>query len=688
MLPDFSAEEMRFIRKKKKGPADWKKMDYLLNYLFTRPIGTVTKPNNRCILLSVKLAKLMKKEQQFCCLMALCEYIITDAFTDKKFVTKEYKQVINQFENEHQDYENTQKAIVKRFRYMRNNLLEKWVRLIRILRRIKKEEMTEEWEYVISYPIKSTKLHLDNLTKIFSALLMSTPLYLIQKDILALNFDDDIIAATSHRNWESLNEDERKCLTKTIRRLYKTADYSDDNINAAKQEAKTQYQIVFNMEKREKKETEKEKAAFLEIIKQEDEQNRQIAVNTIRKVKVLLDKEEQYAKQNIQLQPKTANDIIDKKIKQIYILLFAQFDTDTLTLNSLIKYYPRSEKSMKRHMYPIQPNQAKIFYSKEEARQYSQEIHNWQNQYEYKMCRLVAIDTKTLLAKQNKKDLMLSAIQKADETSIYVPQLARSGSKNYTLIQNEHVRHTLTTSCVHINDLLDFCSFKNFVVNLQPTSLSNKKDKNLNTYQTRDYLHKDQYLCKLQKGEWNIVTYKHTLTDEIALIQFVSADTLTETKWNSHACYSEMVKIGTIKTVATQENFVYHYQNKNNTSTEWGIYVWSNNIDTENPIINAIELRLITRLKKNSVKANEKHTFAKAQLLTYYDDNTIQEYVCIVNKDVQGILEIDKSQQCMYDGYKSSHNIKKELILLDGTYYIVAESPITNTKYYFPIQNP
>lgn len=688
MLPDFSANEMKFIRNKKKGPADWNRMEYLLNYLFTKPTSTATKPNNRCILLSVKLAKLMKKQQKLCCLMALCEYMITDAFTDKKFVTNEYKQIINQFEQEHQNYKNTQKAVAKRFRHMRGNLLDKWIKLIRILRRIKKEEMTEEWEYVISYPIKNTKIHLDNLMKIISVLLMATPLYLIQKQILALDFNDDILKATSHRDWESLNENEKDCLTKTIHKLYKAADYSDNNVNALKQEAKKQYQIIFNIEKRKKKEAEKEEAAFFEIIKQEDEQNRQLAVNTIKKVKVLLDKEEQYAKQNIQLQRKTANDIADKKIKQIYILLIAQFSADTLTLNSLIKYYPRSEKSANRHIYPIIPNQAKIFYSREEARQYSQKIHNCQNQYDYKMCRIVAIDTKDLLAKQNKKDLMLSAIQEADKTSIYVPPLARSGSKNYTLIQNEHVRHALTTSCIHINDLLDFCSFKNFVINLQPTSLSGKKDKNLNTYQTRDYLHKDQYLCNLQKGEWNIVTYKHTLTDEIALIQFVSADTLTETKWNSHACYSEMVKIGTIKTVATQENFVYHYQNENNTSTEWGIYVWSNNIDTENPIVNAIELRLITRLKKNSVKANEKHTFAKAQLLTYYDDNTIREYACIVNKDVQGILEIDKSQQCMYDGYKSSHNIKKELILLDGIYYIVAESPITNTKYYFPIQNP
>ena len=242
MLPDFSANEMKFIRNKKKGPADWNRMEYLLNYLFTKPTSTATKPNNRCILLSVKLAKLMKKQQKLCCLMALCEYMITDAFTDKKFVTNEYKQIINQFEQEHQNYKNTQKAVAKRFRHMRGNLLDKWIKLIRILRRIKKEEMTEEWEYVISYPIKNTKIHLDNLMKIISVLLMATPLYLIQKQILTLDFNDDILKATSHRDWESLNENEKDCLTKTIHKLYKAADYSDNNVNALKQEAKKQYQ--------------------------------------------------------------------------------------------------------------------------------------------------------------------------------------------------------------------------------------------------------------------------------------------------------------------------------------------------------------------------------------------------------------------------------------------------------------
>ena len=696
MLPDLSANDMLFIRKKKKGPGDWERMDYILDYLFTQPKKTGTKPNNRCLLLSVKLAKLIKKEQQLCCLMALCEYMIKDAFTDKKFVTKEYKKIIEQFQNDHLDYETTQKAIVQRFHGMRNHLLEKWVKLIRILERIEKEEMTEEWEYIISYPIQNTKKHLENLINTFPVLLMATPLYLIQKEILTLDFDNSILNATSHRDWENLNDNEKTCLTKTIQSLYKKANYNN-NTDSLKNESEKQYKIIFNMEKRRQEELQKERDNFLKIVKKEDEYNRQCTVKTVKKVKTLLDKEELNAKQNLQISDDVKEHITKNNIKYIYILLLAQFNTDTLVINSLAKYYPRSKKEALRKYFPINTKQAKIFYSKDQVRQQIQEIRSYQCKYKYKMFRIITIDTTLLLAAIKKKHdehkRMLAAITNAKQVPVYIPSPTRYDAKGYTLTQNEHSVNNIAQSDIALSDLLSPCSFKPYITDVRPayTTKPVLQDRSLNEYQLRNYLREDQYLCQLQKGMWHIVTYKHTVTNEIVLIQFVSADTLTEKKWNSHPYYEPMLKIGTIDIATTDENFVYHYHKANEKIDTWGLYVWSNNIDTKNPKINAIELRLATNPKtKITIKdkvAPAEYKLTKAKLLTYYDDDTIREYQCLVDEKKQKFHKISsKKQQHIYDSYEKSHDIKKEIIILDGTTcYAVVERPETHEKYYFPI---
>lgn len=698
MLPDLSANDMLFIRKKKKGPGDWARMDHLLDYLFTKPKRTMTKPNNRCLLLSVKLAKIIKREQQFCCLMALCEYMITDAFTDGKFITKEYKEIIKQFQSDHADYETTQKAIIQRFQGMRNHLLEKWIKLIQILKRIEKEEMTEEWEYIISYPIRNTKAHLKKLADTFPVLLMATPLYLIQKDILTLDFCDDLLNATSHRNWENLNDEEKDCLTKTIRSLYQNADY-DNNTDDLKSESEKQYRIIFNMEKRKQEALQKEKADFLETVRKEDEYNRQCAVKTIKRVKALLDKEESSVKRSLQIDDETKEYIIKNDIENIYILLFAQFNTDTLIVNSVAKYYPRSKKDVLRKYFPISVKQAKIFYSKEEARRHIQEMRNWESRRDYKMFRIITIDTMFLLAAMQKKHdenkRMLATITGAKQIPIYIPSLIRYDITGRALIQNEHLNNNITQSCIALSDLLSFCPTQPRLVDVRPvyTTETVRRDKSLNTYQIRDYLHKDQYLCRLQEGIWHVVTYKQVLSDEVVLIQLVSADTLTETKWNSYPYHKPMIKIGTIETTITDESFVYHYHGATDKSDNWDLYIWSNSIDAENPKINAIELRLTTHLKEKTSKkdecANAKSGLTKAKLLTYYDDDTIREYQCLVDEETQKVHKISKKQQCIYEGYEKSHDIKKELIILNGKdCYMVAKRPKTQEKYYFPTQNP
>lgn len=101
MLPEFSATEMVFLRKKK-CPADWKRMESLLNKLFYIPKGRPTVPNTRSTLLTIKLTKLINKEEQLCCLLSLCEHMLSDVLTEQKYITEKYKRIIDEFKKERQ----------------------------------------------------------------------------------------------------------------------------------------------------------------------------------------------------------------------------------------------------------------------------------------------------------------------------------------------------------------------------------------------------------------------------------------------------------------------------------------------------------------------------------------------------------------------------------------------------------
>ena len=604
MLPEFSASEMVYLRKKK-GPGDWKQMEKLLNKIFITPKGRASAFNARSMLLTIRLTKIINKEERLCCLLSLCEHMLTDILTDQKYITDKYRDIINAFKSEHKNYEEVQLSIVNRLRIMRNFLLNKWIRLKKVVKRIEDESVNEEWEYVITYPIRGAEQHLKNLNNVLPTLLLSTPLYLVFQEILNTNFDRETLNATSHRNEDNLSDMEKQILSNLIISIYYKADFSDINIDSLRTQSDKNYKIISNINAKKKLEAEESDRSFIETIRREEEKNRQIAIRTIKKIHELLKKEAQYVTTNIKYKPLKLD--VDKLAKtntdKVYLLLYTYFSEDTLIDSSLIKYRSKLKKINITTLY----YESEIYYTIEDARKIIEQLREGQNKRKdkkYLMCKVLALDVSALKENERRKESLyhqIKAEQMGNHVDLYTPLNERKNRNNCRLIIGKHKLVTIDsyTNTIEFESLLNEHIGDISLINTIPMYSKSKRN---NYYEFSKYIRTviisqindviSKSFCKIKSGNYHLTTYVNPVTGITEIVQLLSADTLTEKEWNDSFTYKELNSFAKIKTCCKQKNYHLFKSGYDTTTPTWSVYIWSNAVCADNPDINVIELRL------------------------------------------------------------------------------------------------